>query len=650
MISDYRPEIDGLRAVAVLAVLLYHIDHNLLPGGYFGVDVFFVISGYLISQRIFSELQAGNFSILSFYHRRARRILPALIVVLLASSIAAAAILPPAQLIEYSYSALAAFGFFANIFFWFKTDYFAEPADLTPLLHTWSLSVEEQFYIFFPIIILIAWRYFRRAVTPLLLVATAAACVLSYRAASNTPNSAFYLFQYRAWELMIGVAIARLGSRRKAGYGLPELGLGLIGTSFFLFGSRFPFLPVVGSALVIMFPTAGLACTVLRLRPMLTIGLMSYSLYLWHQPVFALARAYMINAPTMATYAILAVLCIGLSYASLTLVERPLRDSRFPLHKFIWTIGLASTCLVAVAAAVIVTKGFPQRYTDLQIALLDSKPERNVAIVDGRVCRRMRTDDACIIGNANVEPTFAILGDSHAEALTGSLSDMLRQKSLSAYVYTYPACPFIIGVGQAGTNSPCPQFVNDVLKSIASHKIRNVIINDRATAYITGTRFNNGEGGIEPGENFPFAPSAFMGTDSERSSAVTVALHETLKQLLDSGVRVFYVLPIPEAGWNVPRVMAKLMAKKLPPPTTGLDTYLARHSNALAVAQELNSRAGFIPIYSHEAFCNDVNRRCRLSDGKQIYYSDTDHLSGDGAKLIVDAIADAIQKSDRNVQ
>ena len=209
-------------------------------------------------------------------------------------------------------------------------------------------------------------------------------------------------------------------------------------------------------------------------------------------------------------------------------------------------------------------------YSAEQAAMLDAHPERGVAFVDGRSCRRPIAE-ACVIG-AKVTPTFAIVGDSHADTLTASLADMLAKRNIAAFIYTNPGCPFIVGVIQVGSSERCDHMTDHVLDALLQHRIKNIIINDRSTAYIAGTRFDNLEGGLEPGAAFPFAPLNFSGSDSARQKAVLGAMRTTLRRLLDEGITIYHVLPIPEVGWHVPRTLAKLSARHSLPITTSLNS------------------------------------------------------------------------------
>lgn len=373
----YRAEIDGLRAVAVVPVVLFHAGVPGFSGGYIGVDVFFVISGYLITTIIAQAISEGRFSILDFYERRARRILPALFLVIVASIPFAMLWMVPSLRLDFFQSIVAVLLFGSNLLFWAEDDYFGHASEEKPLLHTWSLAVEEQFYIVFPLLLMLLMRQGRGLPWRTVIVLTVLSFVACIGAARLSPTSAFYLTPFRAWELGAGALCAFcLMTRRLA----PRAGLGLVGlaailASVFLFSPTTPFpsefalLPVGGTVLLILFAGPETpAGRLLALKPVVGIGLISYSAYLWHQPLLAFARLRLGEVPPWLT-AVLIVATFVLAALSWYFVEQPVRTAkryrregrRAPLGSragLFAASGAVAAVLMSVAVAGVAQQGF----------------------------------------------------------------------------------------------------------------------------------------------------------------------------------------------------------------------------------------------------------------------------------------------------
>lgn len=433
----YRPEIDGLRSVAVLPVILFHAGLGIFSGGFVGVDIFFVISGYLITTIILSQIIAGRFSLLDFYSRRSRRILPALFLVIACTIPFAFVLMLPSQFKDFSQSVAAVSIFASNILFWKESGYFAAAAELKPLLHTWSLAVEEQYYVLFPLLLLGLWRLGARPALMVLGAIFAASLIASQILSSRAPDANFFLLPSRAWELLAGSLCAIwILKRGQSGHALASaLGLGLILGSIFLYDGDTPFpsvyalAPVAGTALIILFADAGTPVgRLLAMRGPVFIGLISYSAYLWHQPLFALARLASPHHPPMAVMMALAALSIGLAFLSWKYVEQPTRHYPWPVRRILGTTVAASVLIASVGLAL--------NYTGAQQAWFTaSLPPQNRPLLD-RITRmadmdHFATDDSdpCrffvraydAATNTRVArcfaehgPALAIFGDSHA--------------------------------------------------------------------------------------------------------------------------------------------------------------------------------------------------------------------------------------------
>lgn len=357
----YRPEIDGLRAIAVIPVILFHAGFPLFSGGFVGVDIFFVISGYLITTIILADLETGQFSLLKFYERRARRILPALFLVMATCLPFAWLWLMPSDAKEFSKSVMAVLVFASNIFFWRQSNYFDAGTELKPLLHTWSLGVEEQFYVLFPIFLMVAWRFGRKRIVVFLAIVALLSLVLAEFAISRKPDATFFLLPTRGWELAMGALIAFYLQGKERGQFPPALnqilslvGLGLIASGVLAFSKETVFpgfsalIPTVGAGLIIVFALPEtLVGRLLGSRVLVGVGLVSYSAYLWHQPLLSFARHRSLLELDDSVIAGIIVLTFGLAYVTWRYVETPFRRGSIVPQRFLWRVSFASAVVIA---------------------------------------------------------------------------------------------------------------------------------------------------------------------------------------------------------------------------------------------------------------------------------------------------------------
>ena len=332
----YRAEIDGLRGLSIVAVIFFHAGFEFFSGGFVGVDVFFVISGYLITIILIEDIEKKRFSIVDFYERRARRILPALYFVLLASLIISVLIMSPQQLKDFGQSLVVVPIFLSNLFFLLKADYWAQSSEFIPLLHTWSLAVEEQYYIFFPIFLALAWRFGNKRVFWVIAMMIAVSFLISEWGCRNRPSANFYLAPARAWELFAGSLAALITKKQgvKQNNFLASLGLAAIIFSIFVYDESTPFpsvyalLPVLGVVLLVLYAEKKtIAARMLSTKAIVGIGLISYSAYLWHQPFLAFYRVLQDEIEIKLYDSILiTVLVLFTAFLSFKYIERPFRD------------------------------------------------------------------------------------------------------------------------------------------------------------------------------------------------------------------------------------------------------------------------------------------------------------------------------------
>ena len=376
---QYRAEIDGLRAIAVVPVVLFHAGIPGFAGGFVGVDIFFVISGYLITSIILSEQQKERFTLAGFYERRARRILPALMLVVLLSVIAAWYLLLPTELVDFGKSLASVGEFASNILFWTESNYFAQTSEFLPLLHTWSLAVEEQFYLIFPVFMI--WTVSTVKSKRMLVLITAAIISLVFCewAWRNAPEANFFLAPSRVWELLAGVFCAfYLQQPREYQPVVKQLG-SLVGLlmliySIVFFDKTIPFpsvyalVPVVGTALIILFTDKDTVVGKLLSIPVIVgVGLISYSAYLWHQPLFVFARLNSLEELSVTTLLGLSVLAFVMAYISWRWVEKPFRNRNWlSQRQVLWLAGLCSLVLIALGLIFVFGQGFDERFVTLE--------------------------------------------------------------------------------------------------------------------------------------------------------------------------------------------------------------------------------------------------------------------------------------------
>ncbi|CCD90337.1 putative Acyltransferase 3 [Bradyrhizobium sp. ORS 285] len=462
---NYRPDIDCLRAFAVISVIAFHYDIPPFRSGYVGVDVFFVISGFLITRIIRDEARAGTFSFAAFYRRRARRILPAAFAMLFAILLGAGVILLPQDTVSAAQQALAVLTFSSNILFWSQQGYFDAAGITKPLLHTWSLGVEEQYYLLFPVFALAVFRLRRPLMLASLIAVCAASLLLCVIQTRTHPAAAFYLLPARAWQLALGalLAVEALPALRSQSLRIAVTTLGWIalGISVNIYSPRTPYpgvaalLPCLATAAVI-WGKPDLNRTVLTVAsPMIAIGLWSYSLYLWHWPVASFATA-MWGPPSSATdkLALLGA-CTMLALASFYLVEQPARRADWQIT----ARALAATGATAVAASItmIMLSGFPGRFSPQQQAMAaflgydhrSAYEEGHCFLTPGQTFAALQPD--CLAKGAR--PRVLLWGDSHAAHLVDGLKRALPQITLARA--TMAQC---VPYDEPGQSSACAEF------------------------------------------------------------------------------------------------------------------------------------------------------------------------------------------------
>ena len=667
----YRAEIDGLRALAVIPVILFHAGFKTFSGGFVGVDVFFVISGYLITTIILAEKQAGTFSIINFYERRARRIMPALFLVMFACLLFAWFWLSPQDMKSFSQSLVAVSAFASNILFWRTSGYFDTATELKPLIHTWSLAVEEQYYVLFPLFLLLTWKLGKRWIVALLALIGLISLSTAQWGSQIYPSFTFYQLPTRGWEILVGAFVAfyyanynNLKHKQITRQLGSLLGFLLITYAIFAFDEQTPFpslytlAPTLGSALIILFAThKTLVGKILGTKLFLGTGLISYSTYLWHQPLFVFARYTSLNEPSLLLMAALCVVSIALAYLSWKYVERPFRNKhRFSRKQVFFYSALCSTLFIAFGLIGYFSDGFPDRvdYSPSRKLLSTNMSvfEEQVEFCWGKIKNSPSVESACRIGSLSSKPSFAIIGDSSTGALVAPLNSESLNHGISGFSYTFRSCPPLKSINPTKFSDE-EKSCSDLRKSFFNGLKQNssipntVIVGARYPILISKQRFDNKEGGVEPGDKWVW--DTHTNNDIEYKKAISENLITSIKSILKSGRKVILIYPIPEAGWDVPKRLGQIykINHHINPDdaSTSFLRFIERNKDAYEALDAIGEDKNLVRIKPEDVFCNTyVKDRCVTNINGDPLYFDNNHLSNYGARLVVDEIIKHLNK------
>lgn len=632
--ATYRPDVDGLRAVAVLSVILYHAGLKAMPGGYVGVDIFFVISGFVITTAIQPDLFAGRFSTRDFYERRIRRIFPPLFLMVAVSLAIGWFVMMPDDFKRLGQSSVANSVFLSNFYFMKDTGYFGATAAAKPLLHTWSLAVEEQFYLLLPLYPLLLLRWSGAAMRWLTVGICMASLLLSVFATQYEPNLSFFLLPTRAWELLVGVLLAQglVPAPRKAfeEWARALAGIGLIAFSVVFYSEKtvFPGMaaipPVLGSALIISagMPSGGGGANAwLASRPMVFIGKISYPLYLWHFPLLGFAGYLSLSGLGFFQTAAVNVMIFAIAVVSWRYVERPVRERRVLAgQRALFLFGfLCITATLLGGLAIHFKRGVESRFDGDQLKIVRGMTDR---MVDRDRCMNLSTDQIasgnwCRFGSGGSAgvPDIAIWGDSHGEALAPGISDVAARAGKQFLFAGHHGCAIGVHLQDTGWDGrACSVFSKATFDYlVATPTIRQVVLVSRWAP-------------LRAASSAPLAGTTGM--------SVAASLTQVVVQLAAAGKHVWLVSPVPDVKTLVPRA---LYLKSL-----GLESdfelrpseaafYIAQ-KNTLSLLGELADRPGVSLISPHEVLCSggwcEVER-----EGRPLYFDDN-HLTTYGAKWV----------------
>lgn len=659
----YRKEIDGLRTVAVLSVVFYHANFNiaganLIPGGFIGVDVFFVISGYLISLIILKGLHQNTFRFKDFYERRARRILPVLFTVILASLPVAWIALLPQEMIEYCEQIFYSIFFSSNIYFWLQDSYWATDSSLKPFLHTWSLAVEEQFYLITPIILIVIHKYTKH-VLAFVVALGVASLAFAHWSSTAYPELSFFLLPSRMWEMLAGTMLAVIESQRgrttptKRFTYMPSLGLLMIVASFFLFNkdthhpSLLTLMPVVGTMLIIWFANpSDFSTRILSTSIFVSIGLISYGIYVWHFPIFAFSNMMFAEQMIAPIKLGLIAVVIGISALSYVLIEKPFRNKSIIPAKTAMLVGT----IVLIPLTVFLYNGMENGYKHRVPALLNAATELEYI-----------PNTTWFETTASRTGSIILAGDSHLQIIAPTVRKMALASGFDYASTNLPGCQLLVGTDRLNQKTleakqKCTVELQDTrMAFIRSAPPSYVVLGGRLPLILEESRFNNQEGGDE-GEFLDFIqnPERSLATKAERNAFIAQQYQVTVDQILAQGHTVVLLYPIPEVGWNVPdqlqtiigrsavNAQAKIQAN---PVTTSYAVFKTRTQSSYALLDAIHGDT-IIRIYPEKLFCNRNNSgRCITHTANVAFYRDEHHLSDAGAKLLATMMFDEIAKS-----
>ncbi|MEQ1780199.1 MAG: acyltransferase family protein [Hyphomonadaceae bacterium] len=618
---QHRTDIQGLRAIAVLSVVVFHAIGAALPGGFVGVDIFFVISGYLISGILMDEMESGRFSLGAFYERRVRRLFPALFVMLACVLVAGLLLLPAWQMAELGHTGLSTIFFVSNFDLFSMSGYFDSEAQTRPLLHTWSLAVEEQFYLLFPLVLLFLVRLARKWMRLILLVSALASLGLCLWALQHNAAAAFYLAPFRGYELIIGALLSRLPFPTRAPAWLRDalsvMGLAMIAASLFLINGDMAFpglaalLPCTGAALVLITGAGGgsLGGRLISNPVSSFFGGISYSLYLWHWPVLVLGRALLLATPTPLQTLAMIALAVSLAAASWKWIEQPFLKRRSQRTTVLVAGGAAMVLGAMACGSIVVAQGLPARFGPEAQHLFEAREDFNPRRPECHHYLASVTPYAsnCKYGAMAAAPSAAMWSDSHGTELVVAIGEHLANEGEAMLGITSSACP--PAVGYASPGYPLCAAQNDVTLTglVQDARIKTVYM----AAYFSGYAHND----------WP---------------AIAAGFERSVETLTHAGKHVVLIYPIPVFDQDVPTTLGVMKqrgedaaAYSIPWPD-----FAGANRNAFDLLNMLREKFGAAAIHPEQTLCR-VGRCFAYDREAGPLYFNRDHLSLAGARLVL---------------
>ena len=657
---SYRADIDGLRALAVLAVIAFHAFPEWVSGGFIGVDVFFVISGFLITTLIQESLQQQSFSFRTFYASRVRRLFPALVIVLLACQV-----FGWFALLANEYKALgkhiaASAAFIPNFIFWSESGYFDYAADAKPLLHLWSLGIEEQFYLFWPIVIWLGLKY-RVSLFKVSLLLFLGSLLLNLMMIEQSPSATFFSPLTRMWELLSGCLLAylvssklpvfeffnaKLGSIKLICHAISLLGLALILLGVFLFDQdmlypgAWALVPVLGTCFIIVTGNKSWVNTlVLSNRLLVWIGLISFPFYLWHWPLLSFARIMEGSKPDWQIRAVLVVASFVLAFLTYCFIERQIRFGRNLQFKT-YALIMAMSLLGALGLVTYSQDGFKSRATDKAIEAQLADLKFDIPDSEEWYCQDM-SHDSPRCHATGPKPSVVVIGDSHALTIYSGLRERFKAKGQDIGLYgASDGCPPLLNVviqDQGGDFRNClKKGTQAIQRVIADAAIKEVILTSRGPMYTTAKGF----GDVELEQFGPWVLH-FDGEDKgvrSNEEVFVLGITKTLDALLAAGKKVTFLHDVPELGFDIRSCFAfrplTITSKVVSPCAVSRKEFEARTEAYRAMVNKILSQRPEIKVIDlSAALCNE--KWCWGARDDTLFYIDDDHLSHRGADYVV---------------
>ncbi|MBX4993347.1 peptidoglycan/LPS O-acetylase OafA/YrhL [Rhizobium binae] len=633
----YRREIDGLRAAAVMPVILFHAGFSLFSGGFIGVDVFFVISGFLITSIILEEMRNRTFSLAAFFERRARRILPALFLVVLCCLPFAWLWVMPEEFRAFSDSLIATSLSGANFLFWFKSGYFAPEAGEVPLLHIWSLAVEEQYYMFFPLLVIFMWKRKPSWLFAVLVTIALASLAYSEWASRVFPSANFYFLPSRAWEFLAGSigSAMQLKGQKRGSDPLSLLGFGMIAFSVFYFDETSPIpstlalLPVVGAVLVLLYARPGTwVAALLSTRALTMIGQISYSAYLWHQPLFAFARIRSIDPPPLSVMGVLTCVSLVIAYVSWRFVEQPFRRHERRLlpstRSLVASVSLVLAAFIAFGIYGHDTRGVPWRLPAPIKEFMASNDWSKTCLLEGASGWDAMPIKGCVF-NGNHPQTYAIFGDSLASSLTPALAERLDSMNIGLQQITHSFCAPVADVSMVSHQArDCGAFNAAAIDYLIRSRVKTVFLAASWKIFFEQSRY------MFKGEEV---------ATSDVGQRLRDAFDRTVGESTSAGIRVVIIYPHPRGDTEIAAKVAKLMHKGTPAPTITIaqDEFLKQSAPSYTYLDDPED-THVLRVDPAKIFCGMETGRCDLAREGKTFIFDKVHFTPAGAEAVADEI------------